>query len=67
MKTLFFKLSAIILILLLSGCAGDTKKLVFWNNEEITFPNGTVVGGASTEQATALAEIFVNAPQPDHD
>ena len=48
-------------VITMSGCAGNSKTLTLWSGDEITFPNGTVLGGASAKQATALAEIFVNA------
>jgi len=48
-------------MVLIVGCAGNTKRLTLASGDEIVFPNGTILGGASTEQATVLAEIFVNA------
>ena len=56
-----YKLIITVFILLISGCAGNTKQLTLASGEEIVFPNGTIFGGASTAQATSLAEIFVNA------
>ena len=52
---------AILFALLLAGCAGDTRLLTFWNGDTVTFPNGAVFGGASSEQVGTLAEIFVDA------
>ncbi|MCX8026554.1 MAG: hypothetical protein N3A62_01685 [Thermodesulfovibrionales bacterium] len=47
------------------GCAGETKQLhmkdTTGGTKEIVFPNGTILGGASKEQATALATIFVES------
>ncbi len=51
----------ILIILLLASCAGNSRDLVLWNGEHVTFPNGTVFGGASSEQIGSLAEIFVKA------
>ncbi len=61
MKKYDFRLIIGISFLFLAGCAGYTKQLTLWSGEEIIFPNGTILAGASTEQASALAEIFVNA------
>ncbi|MCX8029997.1 MAG: hypothetical protein N3A59_00265 [Thermodesulfovibrionales bacterium] len=61
-------LSVIFLFLIcafLVGCAGETKQLYMMDStgakREIVFPNGTILGGASKEQATALAQIFVDS------
>lgn len=49
----------------LVGCAGETKQFSMLDStggkREIIFPNGTILGGASKEQATALAQIFVDS------
>ena len=53
------------LCLVLSGCAGNELKLALLGDDgsqkEITFPNGTVLGPASTDQAQALAKILVDS------
>lgn len=55
----------VLLIALLVGCAGETKQLYIKDTtgatKEIVFPNGTILGGASKEQAIALATIFVDS------
>ncbi len=56
------KAFAVILIaLLLAGCAGNSRDFTLWGGETVTFPNGTVFGGASSDQIGTLAGIFVNA------
>jgi hypothetical protein len=58
------------LLLLVAGCAGERKQLEMRNPaagpsepekvvKKVELPEGTVFGGASKEQAGALAEIFV--------
>lgn len=47
--------------LVISGCAKDKTGLVLSPDEKILFPNGTVFGGASEQQATELAKIMVSA------
>lgn len=52
--------AVIITALLTYGCAGSTKELQM-GGKTIVFPNGTVFGGASKEQASVLAQIFVDS------
>ncbi len=54
-------LSLLLTVLLVTACAGNTEDLTLWSGEKITFPNGTVFGGASSEQMSRLAKIFVQA------
>ncbi len=64
-KHLFSAMFLIVIISFLVGCAGETKQLHMMDTtgakREIIFPNGTILGGASKEQATALAQIFVDS------
>ena len=67
------RVMVIVTILSLVGCAGPEKQLKMTegsvakssgtNTETraIVFPNGTVFGGASTEQIGTLAELFVDS------
>lgn len=55
------RLLILLILILLTACAGNPKDLTLWNGEQVTFPNGTVFGGASSEQVSSLAEIFVQA------
>jgi len=65
-------LAGTFLILLVIGCAGETKQLQMRDTtvgpsgpektmKTVEFPNGTVFGGASKQQAGALAQIFVTS------
>jgi hypothetical protein len=60
----------VFLLLLVLGCAGERKQLQMRDTtvsasesekgvKKVEFPNGTVFGGASKEQAGSLAQIFV--------
>lgn len=64
-KRLFSVIFLMLLVSFLVGCAGETKQLHMMDasgaKKEIVFPNGTILGGASKEQATALAQIFVDS------
>lgn len=65
MRILGKMLIGIALFALIAGCAGDTKELYMRDaagqQKTIVFPNGTVFGGASKDQATTLAQIFVDS------
>lgn len=60
-----------IVIIFILGCAGEVKELQMRDSsiskdvgsgmKTGIFPNGTVFGGASKEQASALAQIFVDS------
>ncbi|MBM4139885.1 MAG: hypothetical protein FJ242_00095 [Nitrospira sp.] len=68
MIRILFGTIAVIFIL---GCAGEVKELQMRDTsinkdvgsgvKTVIFPNGTVFGGASKEQASALAQIFVDS------
>jgi outer membrane protein OmpA-like peptidoglycan-associated protein len=50
----------------LAGCAGQTEQLSMQHPtgqapQSVTFPNGTVFGGASGREASTLAQIMVDA------
>jgi outer membrane protein OmpA-like peptidoglycan-associated protein len=52
------------LLLVLALCVGLTacgglSKTLYLSGQEMEFPNGTVLGGASADQARALAELLV--------
>jgi hypothetical protein len=60
------------LLLFVIGCAGESKQVQMKDmsandsqsdksTKTVEFPQGTVFGGASKEQATALAQIFVES------
>lgn len=62
----------VVLLLFVVGCAGESKQVQISDStggavesekgpKTVEFPAGTVFGGASKEQATALARIFVEA------
>lgn len=62
----------IMLLLFVMGCAGESKQVQISDakigavesgkgTKTVEFPAGTVFGGASKEQATALARIFVES------
>ncbi|MEW6265643.1 MAG: hypothetical protein AB1641_21425 [Thermodesulfobacteriota bacterium] len=46
-------------LLLSSGCASMKNKVYRIGPMEISFPGGTIIGGASSDQAGALAEMLV--------
>lgn len=47
-------------VIALSGCGGKTRTF-YMGGQEIVFPNGTIFGGASKDQAAAIAEILVES------
>jgi len=67
--------AGVFLLLLVIGCAGERKELQMRDTavapvgpsapdkgmKKVDFPSGTVFGGASKEQAGALAQIFVTS------
>ena len=62
MVALFFE------VLIIGGCAGTSTELHMKDTtvvppaeRTIVFPNGTILGGASRQQATKLAHIFVES------
>jgi hypothetical protein len=66
------RILGIILAMAVAGCAGESKQVQLSNtaagpteaakeNKTIEFPKGTLFGGASGEQASALAQIFVES------
>lgn len=57
MKKILFFLSC----LMIAGCVKNDTHLELSPDEVIVFPNGTVFGGASDQQASELAKIMVNA------
>ena len=67
-KTFGILMVSILSLLFIVGCAGKTQELYMKDTtvtppttKTIIFPNGTVFGGASKEQATQLAQIFVES------
>jgi outer membrane protein OmpA-like peptidoglycan-associated protein len=65
MKALFGRNVGIVVAAVLAGCAGQPEQLSMQGpsgqSQAITFPNGTVFGGASSKEASSLAQIAVNA------
>ena len=55
----------IIAAIFLWGCAGEVKELQMKDSagetKTIEFPKGTITGAASKEQASTLAQIFVES------
>jgi hypothetical protein len=62
----------VVILLFVMGCAGESKQVKISDStvgaiesekgpKTVEFPAGTIFGGASKEQATALARIFVEA------
>lgn len=47
--------------LVITGCASNETRLELSPDDIVVFPNGTVFGGASAQQASELAKIMVNA------
>lgn len=60
MKNITHLILLVIVVLLFAGCAGKSRTF-FMGDQEIVFPNGTIFGGASKDQAAALAEILVQS------
>jgi formylglycine-generating enzyme required for sulfatase activity len=67
-KKIFMMIASILAVLFLLGCNGKTKELYMKDTtttppttKTIIFPNGTAFSGASKEQATQLAQIFVES------
>jgi hypothetical protein len=58
-------LAAIIVVSVLIGCAGQPKELrirdIDGSMKSVEFPKGTLTGSASKEQASQLAQIFVDS------
>ena len=66
MKTKVFGVLTVVVAALFVGCAGQPQQLVVQQPDEqktqtITFPNGTVFGGASGSQASTLAQLVVDS------
>ena len=65
MKTVVGGITAIVVAAQLAGCAGQADVLSMQGTsgaaQSVTFPNGTVFGGASTREASSLAQIAVDA------
>ncbi|MBI5373808.1 MAG: hypothetical protein HZA77_00120 [Candidatus Schekmanbacteria bacterium] len=65
-KTFAALFSLLLTVCLIIGCAGQPKDLQMVDTtgggtRTITFPNGTIIGGASKGQASKLAQIFVDS------
>jgi outer membrane protein OmpA-like peptidoglycan-associated protein len=65
-KKLLSVITIVIMTAVLGGCAGQPQQLVVQQPGEqkpqtITFPNGTVFGGASGSQASTLAQLVVDS------
>jgi hypothetical protein len=67
-KAVLVMIALSLAVLPLGGCAGKSSELKMEDTtvvppatRTIVFPNGTVFGGASRQQATKLAQIFVES------
>jgi hypothetical protein len=65
MRAVFGRSLGIVIAAVLAGCAGQAEQLSMQGpsgqSQAITFPNGTLFGGASSREASSLAQIAVNA------
>jgi outer membrane protein OmpA-like peptidoglycan-associated protein len=65
MKTTIFNIPSMIVAVILSGCAGQPQQFSMnqsdGRSQTVTFPNGTMFGGASNQQASTLAQIVVDS------
>jgi len=65
MKTKILRIHGVIIAGLLAGCAGQPQTYNLnqsdGRSQTVTFPNGTTFGGASTQQASSLAQIMVDS------
>jgi outer membrane protein OmpA-like peptidoglycan-associated protein len=65
MKALLGRTMGIAVVALVTGCAGQPEQLSMQTPggpaQSVTFPNGTVFGGASSKEASSLAQIAVSA------
>src|SRR5678815_4223323 len=66
MKRQIIGILGIVMAVMLAGCAGQPQQFVVQQPDEqkpqtITFPNGTVFGGASGSQASTLAQLVVDS------
>jgi hypothetical protein len=66
MKRLMSGILGVVVAGMLVGCAGQAEQLSMQNPtgqgpQSVTFPNGTVFGGASGREASTLAQIMVDS------
>src|SRR5262245_37321987 len=65
MKATFGTIAAMVVAAQLAGCAGQPEMMSMQGTsgaaQSVTFPNGTVFGGASAKEASSLAKIAVDA------
>src|SRR5215475_6717124 len=66
MKTHRISIFSVVTAVLLGGCMGQPQQFSMMQGGDqtpqmITFPNGTIFGGASGTQASSLAQIMVDA------
>src|SRR5262245_38330524 len=66
MKTHRISIFSVVTAVLLGGCMGQPQQFSMMQGgdqtpQTITFPNGTILGGASGTQASSLAQIMVEA------
>ena len=65
MKEFVKKLLGVGAAVMLAGCAGQPQTYTMnqsdGRSQTVTFPNGTTFGGASTRQASSLAQIMVDS------
>ena len=65
MKTQLIGIPGLVVMALLGGCAGQSQQFYMQQPDEqsqaVTFPNGTMFGGASNRQASSLAQMVANS------
>ena len=65
MNAILVRTAAIVVAAHLAGCAGQSEMFSMQGStgasQSVTFPNGTVFGGASSKEASSLARIAVDA------
>ena len=66
MKRKIIGILGVLVAAMLAGCAGQPQQFVVQQPDEqkpqtVTFPNGTVFGGASGSQASTLAQLVVES------
>ena len=66
MKTRIIGILSVVIASMVGGCAGQPQQFSMQQPDEqrpqsVTFPNGTVFGGASRQQASTLAQLIVDS------
>ena len=66
MKSKIIRILGVVITSIIAGCAGQPQQFSMQRPDEqrpqtVTFPNGTVFGGASGQQASSLAQLIVDS------